>query len=168
MRFITFCFFVVVWGLPFYAVADAPAKSLGVFAGWKTFHYKEGGQNVCYMLLRPAKKEFKGKRGDSFLTITLRPAESPNPVVNMVAGYHFNIGSEVTLRVDKENFLLFTQGDGAWARSSAIDIKITNAIRTGKAMAAAGVATKGGKSLDGFVLAGADKAYKAIRVACGL
>ncbi len=163
--------------------AQAATKKLNSFGAWQTFHLTEGGQDVCYMVQRPAKTSFapgveakpkkgkakpEAKRGAPALLITLRPTEGLNPVVSYDAGYIFKPQSEAVLQIGKTKFTMFTDKASAWARSGAIDRAITNAILKSKTVNVAGRSAKGGKSLDVFDVKGADKAYAAIAKNCGL
>lgn len=108
------------------------------------------------------------KRSNVYLMITFRPSESMNPVVSYRAGYIFKPASEVLLSTGEKPFNLFTDKDQAWARSSAMDIAITNAIRKAKRITVQGASTDNGKSTDSFNAEGAEKAYKATTKACGI
>lgn len=176
------------------AHAGQDVKTLGSFGKWAAYVFREGGKPVCYMTLRPQKAEWKNspapspknkkekiakrekvaaktptpKRGDMLLMVTLRPAESYDPVVSYRAGYQFKQSTEASVRFGPKPYSLFTEKDQAWARSAAIDIAITKALRKAKDMHVEGVASSGAKSLDTFDLSGAESAYKAIAKACGI
>lgn len=169
---------MAVLALPLQA---AEPRSLGTFKGWKALSYKEAGRSVCYMIAHPAKQEFKSARtkknkaapleatrGEIHFMISLRPAESLDPVVSFAPGYVFKSGSEARLRIDKEEFSLFTAQDSAWARNSALDKRIVAALRKGTVMAVKGFSDDGATSLDAFALEGASGAYKAIASTCGI
>lgn len=184
-----FFFFLLLLAHP--ALADP--QSIGLFKGWKTFQYGEKTGLTCYMILHPVKQEWvkeggqtttstkknkkakkqaamaiDEKRTEAYFMITLRPAESSDPTINYVSGYIFKQGSDAHMRIDKQNFSLFTNKDGAWARNSAIDKNITEALVKGNILAIKGLSAKGNTGIDGFILNGADAAYKAIRKTCGM
>ncbi len=174
---------------------NAP-KKLGSFQGWEVYETKQGATPTCYMTLRPAKQDYKipapvkaniaakskdkakktetvsakrsSERTNVYLMITFRPSESMNPVVSYRAGYIFKQASEVLLSTGEKPFNMFTDKDQAWARSGAMDIAITNAIRKAKRITVQGGSTDNGKSSDSFNADGAEKAYKATTKACGI
>lgn len=172
------------------ATSSAP-KKLGEFSGWEAYEVKQGNHSTCYMLLRPSsmdyktplasKAKFKGKekknpeqtlqppkRSNVYMMITLRPEESMNPVISYRSGYAFKQNSEVLVNAGDKSFHLFTDKDQAWARNTAMDVQVTNALRKAKRIIIQGISNDGGKSSDAFNPQGAEGAYKAIAKACGL
>ncbi|MBY0427860.1 MAG: hypothetical protein K2Q32_01420 [Alphaproteobacteria bacterium] len=171
------------------AAADRAPKKLGEFSGWEAYEAKQGSHSTCYMILRPssmdykmpiaAKVKLKGKknpeqclpppkRSNVYVMVTLRPEESMNPVVSYRSGYGFKQNSEVLVNAGDKSFNLFTEKDQAWARNTAMDVQVTNALRKAKRVIIQGVSNDGGKSSDTFNPQGSDGAYKAIAKACGI
>jgi hypothetical protein len=173
------------------AAADIAPKKLGVFKAWEAYETKQNSHSTCYMILRPAKTDYKiippqkiklkeniskksqipmlsAKRSDVFLMVTFRPSESMNPVVSYTSGYIFKQGSEVSLSAEGKPFNLFTQGDQAWARNVAMDKSITNSLRKAKRVIIQGGSNNGGTSSDVFDPDGVENAYKAVVKACGI
>ncbi len=91
-----------------------------------------------------------------------------NPVVSYSAGYNFKQNSEVLFAAGDKSFNLFTDKGQAWARSGAMDIALTNALRKAKRLTIQGSSSEGAKSTDVFNPDGAEKAYKAVVKACGI
>ena len=148
--------------------AKTKTKVLGTFQDWKAFSYEENGQKVCYISSQPKKISPKGKaRGDAYILITHRPAEKSFGVVSITAGYTHKKDSEVQVKIDRNTFKLFTDGDTSWARDEASDKAVSNAIKTGKSMVVKGTSARGTKTTDNYSLAGAGPAYNAINEACG-
>ncbi len=195
MQFRLFLLLLIVVLAPngvFAADSNTP-KKVGAFNGWEAYQTKIANHPTCYMMLRPSKQDYKipvpekakdtksklkdktkksetvsGKRSNVYVMVTFRPSESMSPVVSYRAGYIFKQGSEVLLSTGDKPFNLFTDKDQAWARSSAMDIALTNAIRKAKRVIIQGGSNEGGKSTDIFNSDGAEKAYKAIVKACGI
>lgn len=195
MQFRLFLLLLIVVLAPNGAVAadsNSP-KKIGAFGGWEAYEAKIASHPTCYMTLRPSKQDYKipapekakdaktkskdktkksvavsAKRSNVYLMVTFRPSESMNPVVSYRAGYIFKQGSEVLLSTGDKPFNLFTDKDQAWARSGAMDIALTNALRKAKRVIIQGGSNEGGKSTDIFNPDGAEKAYKAIVKACGI
>ncbi len=159
---------------PAFAAPDAKAnktktKILGTFHDWKAFSYEENGQKVCYISSQPKKTEPKGKpRGDAYILITHRPAEKNLSVVSVTAGYSYKKDSEVTVKIDRDNFKLFTDGDTAWARDESTDKAVSGAIRSGKMMVIKATSSRGTSTTDTYSLNGAGPAFGAINQACGI
>lgn len=108
------------------------------------------------------------KRSDVYVMVTFRPEESMNPVISYRSGYNFKQNSEVLFAADDKSYNLFTDKGQAWARSGAMDIALTNALRRAKRLTIQGSSNEGAKSNDIFNPDGAEKAYKAVVKACGI
>lgn len=150
------------------AHAATPQK-IGQYQDWTAYHFTESNGEVCYMVSQP--KEAKGdytKRDDVFAVVTHRPAEKSQNVFSYIAGYSYKPGSEVKVSIDKQNFILFTQGDSAWATDGKTDNQITDAIRRGRSLVVEGTSSRGTKTIDTFGLSGSTAAYKAISKQCGI
>ncbi len=174
-----------------WAATDNAPKKLGDFSGWQAYEARQGGYSTCYMILRPTNMDYKlplatkvklnskdkkapeqclppPKRSNVYVMVTLRPEESMSPVISYRSGYGFKQSSEVLLNAGDKSFNLFTEKDQAWARSTAMDVQIANAIRKAKRIIIQGISNDGGKSNDLFNPQGAESAYKAIIKACGI
>lgn len=150
----------------FQARAEEP-KPLGVFGAWQAFVFYEGGDKVCYMASQP--KSEKGDytvRGDIFALVTHRPAEGTRNVFSYITGYDYKSGSDATVKIDGDRFLLFTQDDTAWAPDADTDNKLTEHIRKGSSMVVTGTSSRGTLTTDTFSLRGSAAAYDAISKEC--
>ena len=177
------------------AAVESGPKKLGEFSGWEAYQAKQGHHSTCYMILRPSSMDYKmppsnkietkvklkskdkkspeqnlstPKRSNVYVMVTLRPEESMNPVISYRSGYGFKQSSEVLVNAGDKSFNLFTEKDQAWARNTAMDVQVTNALRKAKRIIIQGVSNDGGKSSDTFIPQGAESAYKAIAKACGI
>lgn len=150
----------------FQARADEP-KPLGVHGAWQAFVFNEGGEKVCYMASQPttAKGDYSS-RGDVFALITHRPAEGTRNVFSYITGYDYKPGSDATVKIDGDSFLLFTQDDTAWAPDADTDNKLTDYIKKGSNMVVTGTSSRGTLTTDTFSLRGSGAAYDAISREC--
>ncbi|MFP4312991.1 MAG: invasion associated locus B family protein [Alphaproteobacteria bacterium] len=152
--------------IPAYAQSGDPAP-LGKFGAWQAFTFMEDGQRVCYMASKPT--EMKGKysrRGDVFALITHRPGEGTKNVFSYITGYSYKPGSDTTVKIDGDSFLLFTQDDTAWAPDAQTDNKLAEYIRKGSKMIVTGTSSRGTLTTDTFSLRGSAAAHDAISKAC--
>ncbi len=149
------------------ALASEP-KLLGVHGKWQAFTFLEDGQKVCYMAAKPKSSEGDySSRGEVYALITNRPAEGTRNVFSYITGYGYKPGSDATLKIDGQNFLLFTQDDTAWAPDAENDNKISEAIRKGSSMVVTGTSSRGTLTTDTFSLLGSSGAHDAIAAECG-
>ena len=106
---------------------------LGEFKDWAAYTYKTSGGKVCYVVSQPKASEPKNaKRDPIFFLVTHRPGQGVRNEVSTIIGYPFKKEAIVKVTVDKAAFDLFTNGDGAWADTSAKDKQIVAAMRKGQ------------------------------------
>ena len=163
----------------FVTAGDANAgepKLLGSYGGWSAYYYYENGSKVCYMASIPEKAEGNyTKRGDIFAFITHRVADNVENEFNYIAGYPYLEGSEPVLSIDGNKFILYTNGEVAWADDSSAnygsmsaDNAIAAAIRKGSKMIVKGKSKRSTLTTDSFSLKGSSKAHDAINKECNV
>jgi hypothetical protein len=142
-------------------------RLMSAFDAWEAYVFDENGSKVCYMASQPGNAEGNyTKRGDSFALVTHRPADNTRNVFSYIAGYPYKAGSEVVLKIDEQEFKLFTQDETAWAPDSETDNKIMDALKNGKTMVVSGISSRGTKTKDTYSLKGSTKAYDKITEEC--
>lgn len=147
--------------------ADAP-KSIGSFGGWQVLEYREDGQQICYMVSAPDKKEGKyTTRGDVFAIVTHRPYNNQFNVFNVIAGYDYLPESKVTVAIGDESFTLYTTDDTAWA-DDVDDPRLIAAMKKGSGMVVRGTSARNNETVDSYSLKGFTKAYNTMSKACGV
>lgn len=153
--------------------------SVGVQAGeprlvashgdWSAYIFTEDGNKVCYMASKPKKEEGDyTRRGEVFALITHRPTEGTKDVFSYITGYSYKAGSDASVEIGDNKFVLFTQDDTAWAPDGETDSKLAEAIKKGSKMVVSGVSSRGTKTKDTFSLKGSSKAYSRISSECGM
>jgi hypothetical protein len=140
---------------------------LGEFKDWAAYSYKTSGGTVCYVVSQPKASEPKNaKRDPIFFLVTHRPGQGVRNEVSTIIGYPFKKEAIVKVTVDKTAFDLFTNGDGAWADTSAKDKQIVAAMRKGQALSVKGTSLRGTATTDTYSLEGLTAALAAIDAAC--
>ncbi len=141
--------------------------ALGRHGAWIAYTYQENGQPVCYMTSAPTKSEGNySRRGDVQMLVTHRPSRQAFDVISVVAGYEYERDTDVTLSIDGNRRNLFTNGDRAWARDSATDQAMTQAMIKGRNGIVSGTSSRGTLTTDTFSLVGFTAAHEAISKAC--
>lgn len=153
------------------AAATASAQQDGlidVFGDWSAFAIKAGGQPVCYIGSEPHKQQGKyKKRGDSYMLVTLRPADQKTAgVISIVAGYTYKADSDARAKIGDDTFKLFTRDSSAWAYDDNADTAMIAAMKRGSAMVVTGTSSRGTKTTDSYSLKGFTAAYNTARAAC--
>lgn len=156
------------------AVAALPASAqepqpLDTHRDWHTFTFTENGNKVCYMITEPTREEGNyTSRGDVFLMVTHRPAENNVNVISVITGYTYQSGSQVRATIGDRTFEMFTNQDNAWARDSATDQAMVDAMKAGVNMVVRGTSSRGTLTTDTYSLLGFTDAYNQISQECGV
>ncbi len=161
-------FFLAAAGLvPGFAAAQQDVEDIGAFKDWTAQTYKEGGKQVCTMWSEPSKSEgdYK-KRGPVYVFVTHRPYANRLDEISINIGYTFKKGAPVSVSVGSKQYVLFSDSDTAWPRTSKEDRRLVRAMRAGSNMTVSGVSSRGTKTTDTFSLSGFTAAYNAITKAC--
>ncbi len=147
----------------------ADPRLLGEYSDWNAYVFMEGDNKVCYMASQPKKAEGNyTRRGEVFALVTHRPAEGTKNVFSYITGYPYKAGSDATVKIDSNNFTLFTQDETAWAPDAASDNKIATSLRKGSKMIVKGTSVRGTATTDTFSLKGSSAAHEAISKECNI
>ena len=142
-------------------------RLVGTYGDWSAYVFVENGNKVCYMASKPQKDEGKyTKRGEIFALVTHRPAEGTRDVFSYITGYPYKPGSDASVQIGGDKFVLFTQDDTAWAPDAETDDRLAAVIRKGSKMIVRGVSSRGTKTKDTFSLKGSSGAYDKISAEC--
>ena len=134
---------------------------------WEANTHGSGKSKTCYLASQPIKETGKyKKRGKTFVLVANRPLEKQYDVFELRAGYVYKKNSVVNVKIDDKTFQLFTDGSTAWAKTSKIDRKLSQAMIRGKKMVVLGTSKRGTKTIDTYSLSGFTVAYRAIHKAC--
>ncbi len=157
--------FLVLALLPLQAAHAGQPRLKSSYGGWNTYTVDEDGGKVCYMASKvvfdpPDKKRIP------YAIITHRPSDGTRDVFSYLAGYTYKPGSEATVTVNGQKFILFTQDSTAWAPDAATDSKIAKAIVSGTDMTVTGTSSAGKKTIDKVSLKGSTSAHDEIDREC--
>ncbi len=142
-------------------------RLLSVEGDWSAYVFTEGGNKVCYIASKPTKSEGKySSRGEIFALITDRPNEGSRNVFSYITGYDYKAGSDASVDIDGQSFVLFTQDDTAWTPDGDMDNRLAAAIKTGSKMVVRGVSSRGTKTKDTFSLRGSGAAQDRVKKEC--
>lgn len=128
---------------------------------WSVFQAGAEGQRICWIVSKPTTwaayrggKKVEVNRGDIFLMVSIRPAESVMNELSFLGGYPFKPGSKVEVKVGTDTFTMFTEGENAWAPSPGDDATIIDAFRRGANAKIEGESARGTRTVDTFSLSG--------------
>ena len=145
------------------------SKEIGVFKDWSAHLLVENKTKTCYLHTAPGSSAGKyKKRGEVYMLVTHRTSPKTRNEVSVTAGYDYKKGSSPTLTIDGKKFILFTQGDTAWADEKNSDDKLVAAMRAGRKMVVGGTSSRGTATTDSYSLSGFSAAHNQINKACGM
>jgi invasion protein IalB len=166
MRGLVIC--SVLLAVPSSAVRAAQPERVEVSGAWSVYRIGSGAARECFMHAAPTKSEGKyTQRGEVMLQVAHRPGQRVRDEVSFTAGYTFKPGSDASLDVDGRKFELFTHQDRAYARDSATDRALAEAMKRGHSLRVRGVSSRGTQTVDHFSLSGFSRAHKRLDEICG-
>jgi hypothetical protein len=145
---------------------------LGSFKGWSAYETGAGDGRVCYALSRPTSSEpAKINRDPAFFLINDWPARHAKAEPEIVPGFQYKDGSNVTAQLGGVTITLFTKNDGAaggaWVEAQADEERLVNAMKTGSEAVVTGTSNRGTMVRDSYSLAGFADALDKVQQACG-
>ena len=156
------------------SVASAEqSEILGVFKDWTAYKSGAGDARVCYALSKPIQSEpRKLKRDAPYFLINDWPGRNAKAEPEIVPGYVYKEGSEVTAQVGSDKFQLFTKNDGgaggAWVEAQADEARLIDAMKAASQATVTGTSKRGTMTHDTYSLAGLSDALDKVHQSCGM
>ena len=149
-------------------VAGADSTSLGTFKQWTALSFPDEGGVSCMMWSQPEEiRVSMDGRSDAYVFVTHRTSPREFDAVTLDNGYAFGEGTEVRVSIDEQEFVLATNGSGAWTLDATDNAKMVEAMRAGYRMTIEGTSAGGIRTSDVYSLLGFTAAHEAIDEACG-
>lgn len=153
------------------AAAGAPEPALlGQFGEWGAYAATApSGKKVCFALAKPATATTtppNRPRDQAWLFISSRPAEKVRDEVSVVFGYSLRPNSDANIEISGGNYVLNTQGDGAWVKNPAEEPKLVEVLRKGHEVTVKGTSARGTASIDVYSLKGLSQALDKVGQEC--
>jgi hypothetical protein len=171
-------FFKMLWLVPLIGIfltgvtpsiaASEPIEML-VSKDWGAYRYNDNGVRVCFISSAPKKSAGKydpANRGETRIFVSHGPGKAEHNVVQVIAGYNYKKQSDVTVKIDKRKFTLFTIEDRAYAESEEDDDAMITAMKRGTKMSIVGTSSRGTVTTDSYSLAGFTKTKSIIDKTC--
>jgi invasion protein IalB len=154
---------------PAAAAGDAQPTLLGQYGDWGAYTASPGGNKVCFALAKPktTKTEPEGrKRDQSYVFVSIRPADKVKNEVSVIIGYPFKTSSDATAEVGTAKFAMYTKDDGAWIKNAGEEVRMVDAMRKGADLTVKGTSGRGTQSTDQYSLKGLAQALDKIEQEC--
>ena len=159
---------VTMTGFAALPAVASPVRML-IEKDWGAYRYEDDNGRICFISSEPKKSigDYDPKnRGDIHVFVSHGPGKAERDVVQVIAGYRYKKQSEVTLKIDRNSFNLFTIDDRAYAESEEQDIQIIAAMKRGTKMTVIGTSSRGTVTTDTYSLLGFTKAKTVIDKTC--
>jgi len=151
------------------AFADT-STSLGVFQNWTAYSNGDGTQKVCYALSQPKSSAPKKKRDKIYFLVSDWPGRHIKGEIEIVPGFSYKDGSDVTIQIGAQKFPLFTKNEGdagsAWVKDPAQENAMIQALRGASTVTVTGVSSRGTSIKDTYSLSGFGDALDKAHTAC--
>jgi invasion protein IalB len=150
----------------------AQATLLGQFGDWGAYSATPGGRKICFALSKPTSMtENPPNRRSSvhqvYLFVSTRPTDKVRDEVSMlITNYQLKSGSDANVKIGSDAFVMYTQNDGAWVKSSTDEAKMVDAMRKGSDMEIKAVTSRGTETIDLFSLKGVAQALDRVAQEC--
>ncbi|MBC6437714.1 MAG: hypothetical protein GDA52_06175 [Rhodobacteraceae bacterium] len=107
------------------------------------------------------------RRGEIRMFVSYWPNLGKQGEVSFTGGYPFAEGSTVLVQIGDSDFMLFTEGDMAWAADEQEDQRIITAMKRGVEAVLTARSTRGTQTRDTFSLLGFTAAVQDAAERCG-
>jgi hypothetical protein len=155
------------------AAADSSPTLIGTSKDWSAFQTTAGNTRVCYAVGHPKTMEPKKAARDpvSFI-IGDWPGRKSKGELQIVPGYQYKEGSDVTAQVGTEKVTFFTRNEdgagSAWVEDDGQEKKLIDAMTRGAKLVVTGTSQRGTVTHDTYSLGGISEALQKVHEACGM
>ncbi|HEY3778421.1 MAG TPA: invasion associated locus B family protein [Rhizomicrobium sp.] len=151
----------------------AQPEILGSFKNWTAYTTDAGDAKVCYALSKPLSSEpRKARRDPIFFLINDWPGRKAKGEPEVVPGYEYKDGSDVTVQIGSDKFALFAKNEGgaggAWVEAQADEERLVKAMKVGSEAVVTGTSKHGTVTRDTYSLSGIADALAKADQACGM
>ncbi|PSL16574.1 invasion associated locus B family protein [Shimia abyssi] len=156
------------------AMAQSVSENqVAAMTDWSVFEHTEGDKRECWAV-STAKETVNTKegrvvavnRGDILLMVSYLPHMKVAGQIGFTGGYPFASGSNVSVDVDGNSFVLITEGEWAWPASSGDDASIIAAMKRGASAKLSARSSRGTRTEDTFSLLGFTAAVEDAQKRC--
>jgi hypothetical protein len=137
--------------------------SLGVFSGWGAF--RDPAVPLCYAIAK-AQPSTRSREHDPYVDIASWPRKNLRGQVHFRLSRTIATGSQVTLYLGGQRFVLAAGGGDAWAEDRRMDAAIVAAIRSADSMTVWARDSRGRRFSSTYHLIGGATAMDAAAVGC--
>lgn len=142
---------------------------LGQFGDWGAYTATPGGKKVCFALAKPTSSQTNPPnrpRDQAYMFVSSRPSEKVKDEISVVIGYGFKPNTDANLEIGGNQYMMYTQNDGAWIKNAAEEIRLVDAMRKGADLTVKGTSARGTATIDVFSLKGLSQALDRVGQEC--
>ncbi len=148
-------------------------KPVRTIQKWSVYVHETEDRKRCFTASVPLRshntrggKPVSVRRGITQVSVMFQPNISVDGEVSFTGGYPFDPEETVELAVGGNTFILYVEGEWAWADTPEEDRKIHDAFRRGATAVVTGISARGTTTIDTFSLFGFSKAFEQARKLC--
>ena len=152
---------------------EITVKPIRTIQKWSVYIHETEGRKRCFAASAPQRsrntrggKPVSVRRGITQVAVLFQPNIAADGEVSFTGGYPFDPDETVKLTVSGNTFILYVDGEWAWAASPEVDQKIHDAFRNGTTAVVIGISTRGTTTTDTFSLYGFYKAFEQAKKLC--
>ncbi len=150
---------------------EESSNQVAAETAWSVF--EENDPKTCWVVSAPTEtvntkdgRVVAVRRGDILLITSFHPDKDVKGQVSFTGGYPFASGSTVNLTIGDDEFEMFTEGEWAWAATTADDAKIVAAMKRGVDAVLTARSSRGTTTKDTFSLLGYTAAFEEAEKRC--
>lgn len=151
------------------SAAQDKLQRVDAFEFWSVFVDEGAPQKYCYAATVPTDTQISQPirgRGDAYLLVSTFPAASVSNEISVKLGFPADPNRPPSLRVDGQNFRMFSDGEEAWLEDPSADTKVVSAMRRGARAVVVSTSQRGTVLTDTYSLIGFTDSLGRVRELC--
>ncbi|HWP25328.1 MAG TPA: invasion associated locus B family protein [Xanthobacteraceae bacterium] len=139
---------------------------IGQYDNWGAYWAAPDGRKICFVAARPNGAGTNRGRKPAYLFIASRPHEKVKEEISVIASAPFKSRTDATATIGGKTYAMVTNQDGAWAKNTADEAKLLEAMRKGGELVVKGTTDRGLQSTDVYSMKGLAQALNRIAREC--
>jgi len=140
------------------AFAQPSPRMVQKFNDWGLYSYQANGGTTCYVLTTPQQmRPANVDHGDNYFLVAPKPSGS-GYYPQAIMGYELRNGSQMTVTIGDQNFVLMPQGNSGWTQQESNDAELIAAMKAGSQMTLEATSRRGTQTSYVFSLSGVSAA----------
>lgn len=158
--------FALIAASPLTAAAQGAVET-GRYGAWIMHQSADATSKICFAATQPTAKEPAGaNRAKALLYVSAWPKEGVKAEVSIKLGYPIKTGSDITVTIGSDAFMLFPKEERAYVADATEELKLIEAMKKGSKLTVQATSERGTATIDTYSLAGLSQALQALAASC--